>query len=691
MKIKFRPKVVIVSVLALAALVGAPAAVLAGFSPSARPTYQCITPTNCPGADHVTFNSFTNAPNYGDERAFFDGKDAGDTSANGYKDSIDVHNGQKLTLRMYVHNNANPNAIGEAAATAHNTRVQVLLPTSKRTSTSAAALVSADNANPGTVSDTVDLKGANPFTVAFDQSQPVQVTYRPNGTGAYVTKTLPSAAFADAATLNAAIGDWKGCFEFSALITMTVKIKMDTPPPPVKPEYSCDLFDIKADVNRSVKVTSFVTSAKNGAVFKNAVIDWGDNSAPTTATDLVGQTHQYAADGTYTIKATAHFTVDGKDVTATSASCQKPVTFKPNQPPEKPEYTCDKFEIKSDESTRTVNVTAFATTAKNGAVFKNAVIDWGDSSTPTTATNLVGQTHKYAADGTYTIKTTAHFTVDGQDVTATSESCQKQVKFTSTPPPPEKPVYSCDKFNIKAETGRMVKVTDFAVTAKNGATLKQATIDWGDSTPTTTVNNASGVVGQTHQYAKDGTFTITTIATFLVDGKEVSAGGPQCEQHVTFTPNKPPEVPEFTCDKFDIKAESTERTIKVTALDTIAKNGATFANAVIDWGDGTAPLTTNTAVGQTHKFDKDGTYLVKATAHFTVDGKDVVASSVKCQQQVTFAPNVPPVITPPPTTPAPPAALVNTGAGENLAALFAAVTAAGMIVYRRLLTRRLNG
>jgi hypothetical protein len=234
---------------------------------------------------------------------------------------------------VYIHNNANPSAIGADAATAKNTSMTVLLPRTNATTAFAAASISADNANPGTVSDTVDFNGANPFTMAFDQTQPVQMTYRPNGAGDFVTSTLHAASFTNDHVLTANFGDWHGCFNYAALVTMTVVVHMPTTPPPVTPTYTCDAFNITADVNRNVKVTTFNTSQTNGAVFKNGVINWGDNSANTTSTNLVGQTHQYAKDGTYTIQATAHFTVNGEDVTAAGVNCSKQVTFSTTKPP----------------------------------------------------------------------------------------------------------------------------------------------------------------------------------------------------------------------------------------------------------------------------------------------------------------------------------------------------------------------
>lgn len=237
MSLKLRTKRVLLSLVAAATIIGLPSIAFAGFAPADRPTFQCITPTDCPGANYVVFNSFTNAPNYGDERAFFDGKDNVISGPGGYQDKLNVYNGEEVVLRVYIHNNANPNAIGVDAATAHNTRLQVQLPLTQKSSNFAAADVSADNASPGTVSDTVDFTGTSPFTIAFDESQPVTITYRPNGQGDFVTRTLPSASFASDHVLNANFGDWHGCFNFAALITVKAKITMPTtpPPPPVTP------------------------------------------------------------------------------------------------------------------------------------------------------------------------------------------------------------------------------------------------------------------------------------------------------------------------------------------------------------------------------------------------------------------------------------------------------------------------
>lgn len=130
------------------------------------------------------------------------------------------------------------------------------------------------------------------------------------------------------------LGDIHGCFDYSGYVTLKVKVHMPSTPPPVTPAYKCDLLDITAGKDRKVTISNFNTTATNGAVFKNAVIDWGDNSSRLTIANPVGQTHQYAKDGTYIVSAVAHFTVNGEDVTSNGPACQKQVTFTPNQPPE---------------------------------------------------------------------------------------------------------------------------------------------------------------------------------------------------------------------------------------------------------------------------------------------------------------------------------------------------------------------
>jgi uncharacterized repeat protein (TIGR01451 family) len=106
-------------------------------------------------------------------------------------------------------------------------------------------------------------------------------------------------------------------------VTKTCAAKSGTP------AFSCDLLAVEKASDREVKVTKFDTTAKNGAKFKNAVVDWGDGSDKLTTDKVTGKTHTYTKDGTYTVSATAHFTVDGKDKTSATEACKQQVIFAP--------------------------------------------------------------------------------------------------------------------------------------------------------------------------------------------------------------------------------------------------------------------------------------------------------------------------------------------------------------------------
>lgn len=136
-------------------------------------------------------------------------------------------------------------------------------------------------------------------------------------------------------------------------------------------------------------------------------------------------------------------------------------------------------------------------------------------------------------------------------------------------------------------------------------------------------------------------------------------------------------TPAYSCDLFHATTGD-KYTVTVDSFKTSQSNGATFKNAVIDWGDQTAALTTNNVIGQKHVYAKDGTYTISATAHFTVNGQDVTATG-NCTQKVSFT-----------NTPTPPTTLVNTGAGSvaGIAAVVAAVSAVAYNLVGRRLSRQ---
>lgn len=210
-----------VSAASAAVALSLPLAAFAGFFPADRPTFTCSTPTACVGANHVVFNSFTNNPVVGDERPFF----AASINGQNVQDLLTVKDGDVITMRAFVHNNADPNLIGEAAAVAKNTRIHVLVPTAtNQTSLNSVAFITADNATPATINDTVSFQGPRAFGLTYVPGS-ASFSHKPDG-----INLVNTAVGDNIVTTGANLGDIKGCFAFSGYVTLKVKVKMAAAP-----------------------------------------------------------------------------------------------------------------------------------------------------------------------------------------------------------------------------------------------------------------------------------------------------------------------------------------------------------------------------------------------------------------------------------------------------------------------------
>lgn len=203
-----------------------------------------------------------------------------------------------------------------------NVTVQATFPSGAPVKNVSTMTVSASNASPASTSDTatVNISSARSMSYVSGSSQLL------NANGGVINNLPDGLTQGPIPIGNVGVS-------INERRSVQFQMKLDCPPTPPPPAYSCDKFTIRAEQSRKVTVTAFETSASNGAVFKNVVIDWDDDSQALTTANPVGQTHQYARDGTYVIKATAHFTVDGQDKTAGGSQCQQQVTFKTDTPP----------------------------------------------------------------------------------------------------------------------------------------------------------------------------------------------------------------------------------------------------------------------------------------------------------------------------------------------------------------------
>ena len=192
------------------------AGTFAAFGPD-RPTYTW-NGNDTHGADHVTFNSFVNHPSWGDERDFARGVVVGRDS--NWTDPLhNIEGEQTVKVIMFVHNNADArlNASGEGIA--RDTRLAVDIPTSGATNQEIKGTISASNASPKNIYDTVSLSGNGNFELDYVEGSA-------HITGNHINKALSDDLVNGGVLLGDALdGNMKGCFDGSVFVTFEVKVK----------------------------------------------------------------------------------------------------------------------------------------------------------------------------------------------------------------------------------------------------------------------------------------------------------------------------------------------------------------------------------------------------------------------------------------------------------------------------------
>jgi hypothetical protein len=282
------------------------------------------------------FNVFTGVPSVGNEADFLRARVPNGTgdSTTPYVDPLSASctPGQKIQMRVYVHNGASADANngGTGPSVAHGVKVKVSLPATESTSFNPTATISSTNA--GTVNDGVSINcGGSKVKLSYVAGSASQFSI---GTGVL---GLPDSIITSGASIRSesVAGDVWGCWNDRVYVLLTVQVEEVQQP---QATAQCQLFSILASEDRKVTINQFNTTQTNASL-KSVVVNWGDNSTPLSATDkngLIGQTHQYAQDGTYTITAVATFAVEGQaDIVSGGAgtACAQSVTFKQNQPP----------------------------------------------------------------------------------------------------------------------------------------------------------------------------------------------------------------------------------------------------------------------------------------------------------------------------------------------------------------------
>lgn len=215
-----------------------PAAIFA-WGPD-RPTYTMANP-----ADHVTFNSITDNPTYGDEREFVTIKDV--TAGGSFTNTATLIPGHTYKVQVYVHNDAAEiynDAAHNYKGVAKNTKVRTVLPAQVNGNDTVDGFVSASNATPGTVYDTAALKSASPVNIEYVSGSAMLHTWKQQ------TK-LSDAIFGNGVLVGSGdktgtdlSGDWLGCIDYAGGVTYEFKVSA-----PANPDFTVEKTVSKHNAN----------------------------------------------------------------------------------------------------------------------------------------------------------------------------------------------------------------------------------------------------------------------------------------------------------------------------------------------------------------------------------------------------------------------------------------------------------
>lgn len=242
------------------------------------------------------------------------------TTNSAFADNTTASCGDTVAFRVRIHNGG--------PATLTNVKVAATLDQSSSTTShgSQVSLSADNNLHNAVVTANTGVQTASATTASYVSGSTELLNYSVTPGNENVIANLPDGILNGGINIGS-IGPLTSDTEE---VQFEAKLNCPTPTPPV---YTCDELDLTAAEDQSVKLTTFKTTAQNGASFTNATIDWGDNSGQLTTANVVGQSHTYANSGTYTVVATANFSVNGATKSVTSEACQKQITFAPNTPP----------------------------------------------------------------------------------------------------------------------------------------------------------------------------------------------------------------------------------------------------------------------------------------------------------------------------------------------------------------------
>jgi len=219
------------------------ATVLSFLLPSGA--YAMTALSGSSGNTSAALNSNTNSSSYGNanEANFLRVKNSNSPKPGFTSGKIDV-NSNALFIQAYVSNSSSSDM-------AHNTSLEITLPTGFSTSQTASAVLKSDNA--GTLNDSVTMVDSQPFGLEFDQGAQVYIAKRSGTTANNYVNIATSNYRINGNVMTIDMGDLVGGYNQQNLLTVRVLVTRGN----VLPAFACTgLSKSSIDNNRSTFIAS---------------------------------------------------------------------------------------------------------------------------------------------------------------------------------------------------------------------------------------------------------------------------------------------------------------------------------------------------------------------------------------------------------------------------------------------------
>jgi uncharacterized repeat protein (TIGR01451 family) len=388
-----------------------------------------------------------------------------------------VKQDEELTLQVLVHNNADPKYNADGSGFAKDTTVRIALPTGMAKNQVATAYIDASNTNPKQVTDTLDFGAFNGGFFELDYVEGSAKVY-----GNYINTTLSDDIVTNGVTIGTRSlnGTVEGCFDQEILVTIKVKVKM--------PHYT-----LKKEVRLESESTTSYADTKNASLSDTLV--WKMTFTNIGLTKLE----------------------DVKFIDPIPENMSIiPGTIKVYNASNPSGYTVPDSAIQMNGRQIEMILGDYAASGNAFVYFKT-------------------KTDRNTADICGTVAQTNTAYVQPSGLIAISDSATVSVN-TGKECDSTKPSYSCTALVTKLG-GREIKVTTNVVTSPAGAVnVKNYEYNFGDGSSKFLTDK--NVVN--HKYAKDGTYNISVVVTFSVNGVDKTA---ICNTNVTFA-STPPVLPD---------------------------------------------------------------------------------------------------------------------------------------------------